>query len=235
MYTSTWMYPHSLGTKMITFPHLQFRLRLFSPSKPKCPLALHSHSIQSTIFSHSIFLLFEIIPAFTHLPSLADFPTFVKWDAMYLALDPRWVNTKLVRNQWIFNDQIHINFPQTSPNNVFQLFYLPLIISTLPVNVLNLSLFKLQLNLLSLLSHSLRRKKPSNLSSLNSFSNASMYSFNLFSLHSTSEELSFLFLLIHIPSYLISLNLWMYMCLPLPLGFTVQPNNFQMWLLKNND
>lgn len=139
MYTSTWMYPHSLGTTMITFPHLQFRLRLFSPSKPKYPLVLHSHSTQSTIFSHSIFLLFEIISAFTHLPSLADFPTFVKWDAMYLALDPRWVNTKLVRNQWIFNDQIHINFPQTSPNNVFQLFYLPLIISTLPVNVLNLS------------------------------------------------------------------------------------------------
>lgn len=133
MYTSIWMYPHSLGTTMITFPHLQFRLRIFSPSKSKCPLVLHSHSTQSTIFSYSIFLLFEIIPAFTHLPSLADFLLFVKWDVMYLALDPRWVNTKLVRNQ------IHINFPQTSPNNAFHLFYLPLIISTLPVNVLNLS------------------------------------------------------------------------------------------------
>lgn len=102
-------------------------------------LVLHSHSMQSTIFSYSIFLLFEIIPAFTHLPSLADFPPFVKWDVMYLALDPRWVNTKLVRNQWIFSDQIHINFPQTSPNNAFHLFYLPLIISALPVNVLNIS------------------------------------------------------------------------------------------------
>ena len=102
-------------------------------------LVLHSHSMQSTIFSYSIFLLFEIIPAFTHLPSLADFLPFVKWDVMYLALDPRWVNTKLVRNQWIFSDQIHINFPQTSPNNAFHLFYLPLIISALPVNVLNIS------------------------------------------------------------------------------------------------
>lgn len=95
------------------------------PSLTLCAVYHFSHilfyySLKSFLLSHT-------------LPSLADFLPFVKWDVMYLALDPRWVNTKLVRNQ------IHINFPQTSLTMPFHLFYLPLIISTLPVNVLNLS------------------------------------------------------------------------------------------------
>ena len=83
-----------------------------------------------------------------------------------------------------------------------------------------LILFKLQLNLFSLFPPSLRKKKPSNLSSqLSSSKCLHVFFQSFFPLFCFRRTVSS-FLLIWIPSYLISLNLWTCMCLSLPLGFT---------------
>lgn len=166
-------------------------------------MVLHSHYTQFTIFSHSPYFLSLWSSSYFHTPPFIGwFSKLGQMRCLYtLLVSPCEWTLGIVRNQRTFGEKIHITVPQRSPDNAVQLFYLPLVISTHTFRIF-VTPFKLQLNVILFQSFFLLFHFRRNVSS---------------------------FLLIYIPSYLISLNHWMCVYvsisvshyLSLPLDFTI--------------